>query len=549
MMNKPTVLLKASVSAMLAGFAFSASAVEPVYYDHGMYDARTGTFSDQSEFVGISSEFGRFPTGIVRLAYDHANAPAGTTAEEVIAVLEAAFAQIEGICGIDFQFLGQVTSSPADENDEIVDIDWMTEESSTLATAGPVTSFSDATTTALGYPPFVSGGLSFNTKFGDPTVDTTVHELMHLIGLGHSESPISIMRPATSRYDLPQADDIAALQAIYGPPDVLVVPRLTINLNQEASSNTLAIDTLNSNFIHQTSDSTDAIQTLSSGSADDAIFLELRHEGASTDPVFELFITDPNGHTNRRTADFDPANAGISPFIDTYEILAEIPGNWTVTVGNAGKQLAQFTLPVDGPKIPHNRNPSASLTWTRLASNRFNFSISASDPEGDNLTYKYYIPGQGEVTDAGTSVDITATGPDPVIAYAAVIDDGIKRRSTVAPQTPFGALMSRYIVMPAEENIATYYVQDKILHIPSLDIGGQVLSVNLKLTALPGIEFKLLEYDVVTNFSGTAGATLDLSTGALNMPRVILSDNGSNSEVQNIGFKLVPDSQPIRFGI
>ncbi|MFT4749449.1 MAG: hypothetical protein ACI9E4_001126 [Pseudohongiellaceae bacterium] len=124
------------------------------------------------------------------------------------------------------------------------------------------------------------------------------------------------------------------------------------------------------------------------------------------------------------------------------------------------------------------------------------------------------------------------------------------KRSKEGPETTgFGALFSRYIVLPAQENTPTFYVQEKILHLPTLNAGGLVISANFKLTALPGVVFKLLEFDVLSGFTGTAGSSVDLATGTLNMPTIIVSDNGTTMAIPDVNLKLDPTSQPIKFGI
>lgn len=543
------IISSSSIAALMLAVSMSASAVEPIN------EAEAGSSSDVSEYVGSATFFSRFPNGIVKIAYDHTGAPEGTTLEEALAILNASFAMLEGICGIDFQFQGQVSTPPGDREDDIVDIIWFTVDSTTLADAKPDIDIDTDKWVQLGYFPYKSGVVRFNTKFNDPTVSTTVHEMMHLLGLSHSEHPISVMRPEDSRYNLPQPDDIAALQAMYGPPDILIVPQLTIDLAEMQSTDGMKVDTLNSNFTQSMaaadgSLSFEDIQSLGAGANEDSILFTAKYSGTSSDTKLAVYMTDPNGFTNRLAdADIDFTSNSLIIGLESYAILADIEGDWKLTLGNAGRQLAVFTLPVAATAQVYNKNPTASLTQSRLASDQFKFDISATDPEGDDLIYKWYIPGRGEVQDVGNSYTVTATSPNPIIAFGTVQDTGTKRTGEDSTNSGFGALVSRYIVMPAEENIATYYVQEKILHIPSLDIGGQVLSVNMQLTALPGVEFKLLEFDLVSNFSGTAGSTLDLNTAVLTMPRLIVSDNGSNSAVENIALKIVPDSQPVRFGL
>jgi len=46
------------------------------------------------------------------------------------------------------------------------------------------------------------------------------HELGHALGLAHSTSPAALMYPAAGSVEAPQSDDIAGIQALYGPPGV-----------------------------------------------------------------------------------------------------------------------------------------------------------------------------------------------------------------------------------------------------------------------------------------------------------------------------------------
>jgi hypothetical protein len=263
-----------------------------------------------------------------------------------------------------------------------------------------------------------------------------------------------------------------------------------------------------------------------------------------------IYLTDPNGHTNLMTDEvLDLENGNTYIPIERYEILTAIAGDWIVTIGNGGNQIGKFTLPVDATAGPDNKNPVATLTKTSIGNNQFNLAITASDPEGDALKFSWNIPGEGEINDAAATLNVTAQRPNPVIAFAQVQDSGIKRSEEGPETTGFGALFSRYIVLPAEENTPTFYVQEKILHIPTLNAGGFVVSANFKLTALPGAVFKLLEFDLLSGFAELAGASVDLETGILKMTQVIISDNGATVSFPNIQLKLDSTSLPIKFGL
>jgi hypothetical protein len=548
---------KAFAALTLAATVTTANAVEPVFIDHGMYNAAAGEyFHKQSEFVGGSPTFGRFPDGVVKMSYNHAGAPADTSIEEMEAILRKSFATIEGIADIKFDYSGVSADPEADAANNIVVVAWFTREGTTLATAGPSTSFDTDAFLKLGYFPYVSGSLDFNSNFGDPSVSTTVHEMMHLLGLAHSDSPVSIMRPEDSRFNEPQADDIAALQAMYGPPDILTIPNLAIDLNPTPASGGVVINTAASQFllgaISEPDGFTEApVQTISAGAVTGSIVtLQVAHSGPVSDAALAVYLTDPNGHTNllpNNNLDFANGNTFIS--VESYEILSAIAGDWIVTIGNGGNEIGKFTLPVDVIASPDNKNPVAALTKTSIGNNQFNLAITASDPEGDLLKFRWNIPGEGEISDAAATLNVTAQSPNPVIAFAQVQDAGIKRSKEGPETTGFGALFSRYIVLPAQENTPTFYVQEKILHLPTLNAGGLVISANFKLTALPGVVFKLLEFDVLSGFTGTAGSSVDLATGTLNMPTIIVSDNGTTVAIPDVNLKLDPTSQPIKFGI
>lgn len=548
---------KAFAVLTLATTVTAVSGIEPVFIDHGIYNAAEGAYYDkESEFVGFSPAFGRFPDGIVKISYNHAGAPADTTIAETDAVLRKSFAIIEGIADIKFQYSGVSADPVADAANNFVVVSWFTEAGDTLATAGPALSQDIDLAIKLGYAPFITGSFDYNSVHGDPIVSTSVHELLHLLGLAHSDDPVSIMRPELSRFDQPQADDIAALQAMYGPPDVLTIPRNPINLEPTPASNGVTVDTAATEFLLGFTNSDGvlqeaAVQKLAAGAAiESSITLGLVTTGSPSDTSLAVYLTDPNGHTSLFSGDQLSAEGGMNYiFIEGYAIMSAIPGNWIVTVGNGGGTLGTFTLPVDVITSPDNKNPVAALTKTSIGNNQFNLALTASDPDGDALKYRWNIPGEGEIIDAAATLNVTAQSPNPVIAFAQVQDAGIKRTKEGPETTGFGELFSRYIVLPAEPNTPTFYVQEKILHLPTLDAGGLVISANFKLTALPGIVFKLLEFDVVSGFTGTAGSSVDLATGVLNMPTIIVSDNGTTVAIPNVNLSLDTTSQPIKFGL
>ncbi|MFK7865399.1 MAG: matrixin family metalloprotease [Pseudohongiellaceae bacterium] len=552
-MSKSKTLLSSLVCILTTTISgYSAFAIEKGTIDGGIYS------SEQDEFVGFASEFGIFPDGVLKLQYHHTGAPDGTTEEEVVGTLKTAFAILEGIADLEFQFLEGPDTSELGFADDLVEIYWFSEDSGVLAAAGGEASQDPALLKKYGYAPYNRGSVLFNTTKGDPLLSVTIHEILHLLGLSHSDDPVSIMRPELSRFNLPQADDIAALQAMYGQPDVFKAPEFTFNLDTPSTDHGIQIDTANSRFeLDNCVDEegffgeSSTIERLTACKDNfESVYLNLSFSGATADTKIDIYLTDSNGHTNLIDGLQVGAQDGeYAALIESYEIMSAISGDWKITVASDGRELAEFTLPVDVIPQTHNRNPTATLTTKSIGNDQFNFEVSATDPEGDDIMYSWHIPGEGETKNASSSITITAQNPNPVLAFATVQDSGIKRTGDGLDNSGFGALLSRYIVLPAEENMPTYYLQEKILHLPTLNVGGQLLSVNLKLTALPNATFKLLEYAPLSGSSGSAGAALDLNTGELIMPRVIISNNGSTSSVENISMNLVPGSVPVRFAV
>lgn len=532
--------------------SFSSLAIEPKppqKYDDGI----AGQSSDASPFLGFSDEITLWEDGIVRLTYNHAGARSDIVAEEIIADLQRAFTIIENIADIDFQFLGTSSADPFEFNDDIVTIGWQQIGGNTIARAGPASSAFNSTITRLGYLPAVDGSFVFNTLHdSDYEIGTMVHELMHLLGIGHSDTAISIMTPLTSRYNLPQADDIAVLQAMYGPPDVFSVEATSFSLGSGGTPG-FSLDLSDSGLFVRSANASDpnaltpfqsVNNTFSSG---DTFFLRLSYTGAQTNEPVQVFITDPNGFTsaeNEITLSF--ANGSSTSSIGFASEFLALEGDWTVSIGVRGNLATQFGFSVGAELDSSNKNPTAALTATPTSNGQYSLSINASDPEGDAITIDWHIPGEGRFLNNGPTFNTSVSVSTPIRAFAAVRDNGIKKDGSSSGDG-FGALLSQHLVTPAQDNIPTYFVQEQFLHIPSLLINGQSFGVNFELTALTGAQFKLL--DIFASSNSQATSTIDLSTAVLTIPRIIILDNGATSEFQNLQFDLVPGSNPIKFAL
>ncbi len=537
---------------LFLSFSQSPSAVEPkslLIYDDGMADHSTHTFP----FLGSGSRITLWERGIVKIAYNHAGARSDVSAAQIMADLQKAFVILEGVAELDFQFLGESSADPMNFNDDIVVVGWEQIGGSTIARAGPASAGFASTVRRLGYLPAVDGSFTFNSLHqAGYEVGTMIHELMHLLGVGHSDTPVSIMTPAVSRYDLPQADDVAVLQAMYGPPDEfkLALPAVTL---AGSTASPINVDFADSGLRVRPANASDQNTLLNVTAIDstindqDELFFRLSYRGARVGDSVEIFITDPNGYTSASgTSTLQFANGVTFVFVGFGKEITPIPGDWTITVGVSGGLVQTLVVAVDDGLNTSNRNPIAGLVATPLASGQFNLTANAQDPEGDALNFAWHIPGEGEFPNSSASFSTSLSISNPIRVLAAIRDTGAKRDGS-SSGNGFGALLSQYLATPAADNIPTYFGAEELLHIPSILIGGTSFTVNFKLTKLAGIQFKFIE--LVPAQTQNASASIDLTTGVLTIPRLIVRAGGVDSEFTNLNFDLVGNANPIRFAL
>ncbi|MFK7865461.1 MAG: matrixin family metalloprotease [Pseudohongiellaceae bacterium] len=432
-----------------------------------------------------------FPTAL-KIIYTQEGAPENKTAEQVEEILRKSFSIIEGIADIKFEYLGCSANPEEDGANLIAVVGWITGDETALTFAAPRATQDPDAISLRGWVAYTHGSIVYNPIYELPKVSTTVHELMHDLGLGHSNDPVSSMRPFESRWNLPTQDDIDVLQAMYGPPDVLNILRYSINLETTTATDTFAVNIANSQ-IFLGNDPADglsphtAIQRLTAEAPYTSyLHLSLAHAGTTSVPAVSIYLTDPNGRASvRNSEELGLSNSSGFLFVELASNLATITGDWTITIGNAGRQLGVFTLPVDPIPDSDNKTPMAALTKTRIGNNQFTLAVSAPDPEGDAISYRWYVTGQDELIDAASSLNLMAQDSRPIQAIVGIKDAGIKRTNDQPEDVGFGVLFSRYIVTPAAENTATFFPTEKLPHILSLDAGGVLVSANFKFTVLP----------------------------------------------------------------
>ncbi|MFK7863175.1 MAG: matrixin family metalloprotease [Pseudohongiellaceae bacterium] len=535
-------------------FAFPLTAIEPknlTQYDLGAVSHNADRYSP---FLGISTELSLWENGVVKLAYNHSGARADISAAEIIEKLQQAFTILENVADLDLQFLGESTAAPLDFSDNIVTIGWEAFGGSAIAKAGPAGSASFSTITRLGYFPNVDGSFQFNSlRDGSYDVNVMVHEMMHLLGLGHSENPVSIMTPIVTRYGSPQADDIAALQAMYGPPDNLVISNQTVELTAQARAGFVVNESDSGLVVRRASSSNNNSNAITgfenidaSFAARDEIFLRLNYQGGVIGDTVQVYLTDPNGFISLDSSQSIRFNSRIEfYFLEFAETITPIAGEWRVQVGIAGSPTLDFTFNVEPRAKDYNQTPTATLSSSGSGNGLFNFTVAASDPEGDTLTFDWFIPGEGRLLNRGASLATNVAASTPARMFVSVKDNGIKKDGA-SSGIGFGALQSQYLLTPGAANVATYFAQEQVLHIPTISVNGQSFVLNLKLTKLAGAQFKLIDFYPTTS-TESPSASIDLSTLVMTVPRLILQSAGVNSELGSITFDFVQGATPIKF--
>ena len=200
-------------------------AVKNIPIDQGMY-------REVHEALGIDDAFGRWDE-TVRLVYDPDGAPSRyTNNTQFLALVEDAIEQWERVSGIHFIITGVDASVPNDrglndnQQDGLVRIFWGLANGA-AGLAGPSYGTYD---TNKGYFPFDDGSVELNNSADVidsdfKLVGVLAHELGHLLGLGHSDNPHSIMYANPYNHlTYPREDDIRAMQTLYGAPATAIDP-------------------------------------------------------------------------------------------------------------------------------------------------------------------------------------------------------------------------------------------------------------------------------------------------------------------------------------
>jgi len=393
-------------------------------------------------YLGNTPDLAKWTDGRVPYVYNPTGAPPEfSDPQRVTALLAQAFGEWEGVAGLRFEFAGvDPSAAPDDFADGVVTVGWRSGSFAGQATAAP----SCAALLTRGYCSFEDGEIVFNPGAGwnrgapDLTdalfVSVAVHEAGHLIGLGHSDNPTSVLYANPYNHlSHVRDDDIQAAQALYGLPPTPELPRVY------APPPAAPGGAIRNAWVGLAQDAYTPVTRVDEATPEDYLDLMVEVPGGFQGTVRYVW-QDPEGYL------FDgfeqPVSCGSSYLSCTQgvglvrsEWLKTYPGVWTAYAIVNGGVAAE--IPIEVSTQPQwNRPPEATLSVSPEAGEaplRVQLALQVTgDPEGDAVSVIWNLPGQGAdrvdlYASTGTvERTLTLDGPGEYELFVQVVDDATR---------------------------------------------------------------------------------------------------------------------------
>lgn len=387
-----------------------------------------------AKYLGAGQGFARWSPPTVRWYYNPARASEPfTDVVATVALIEEAMAEWEGVAGIRFQFQGLTSRAATNWDDGITVIGW--NQSGHGSFGGGVADAPWEVYLSLGYWPMFEGFVAIDPLFCPQTWSAVerefvlrhlmVHELGHMLCIGHSDNPNSVMYagPYNSLHSL-RPDDIAAAQALYGMPRELRLPEpLAIPPVDPGVTVNGFYFAVGTNW-----DDIEIVTEIDDDTPDEYLFVWW---SATNLPQGELrhYLVDPYGFPQRLMVSWNEWQSMSSAVgIQQVSIVKTLPGAWSLVVTIEDATILSFPIPVN-TTVAWDQAPTGSIAvtpWSGLAPHTATISMTASDPEGSPVMAVWHVPGQEEWSQPAvgtTSHTVTVAEPGVYDVFIELYDD------------------------------------------------------------------------------------------------------------------------------
>ncbi len=353
--------------------------------------------------IVLANNLHRWADSKVTIAYNPAGAPTKfADSQQAVQIIQQAFTEWQNVCGIKFEFAG-ITNDPVDNyTDKRVVIAWRYIEN--IAETVTTTQANKS----LGYDQYIDASiiLSSNPKHfkADNFRRTLLQQLGILMGIGNSDNPFAFMNSNYNEsfiyFSHLMPDDIEAAQALYGLSNNFFAPPIfsppPVSKSAIFKGNFFFISEIYSRITLSIAQINDQTRV----STKDSVYFQFDYQMF---PIGEIkFITvNPLGYIHTSYSDFAPANGSWSAWVATANQMKRFPGTWHFYVIGDGKTLVHTSIPVKTKPPAWNRPPSATLY---IANTDDPLTVTATihsviDPENDNTTATWYVPGKNVKTE------------------------------------------------------------------------------------------------------------------------------------------------------